>query len=222
VLARHVEPGALVLDLGSGIGTWSELLADRFDAEVVGVEPSVRMREVAERKHAHPRVRYVEGSAERIPLPDACCDAALLSYVLHHVDDRRACVAELRRVLRSSGLVILRGTLRESLEGVPWFAFFPPARAVAERRMPSLTDVRGVFADRGFEEVENEVIDQETAPSLAALHERLRHRAISTLELISDTDFEDGLERLRLAAERETAPQPVIEPVNLLVFRRPR
>jgi ubiquinone/menaquinone biosynthesis C-methylase UbiE len=208
-----------VLDLGSGIGTWSELLAERFEATVVGVEPSARMREVAEREHAHPRVRYLEGSAEHIPLADASVDAALLSYVIHHVEDRDACAAELRRVVSPNGHVILRGTLRESLRGVPWFEFFPPARAVAERRMPPVADVVDAFSDHGFEQVANEVLDQETAPSLAALHERLKLRAISTLELISDEEFEEGLQRLRLAAERETDPEPVIEPVNLLVFR---
>ena len=219
MLDRYIRPGSEILDLGSGIGTWSELLAERFGASVVGVEPSVKMREVAEREHVHRGVRYVDGSAERIPLPDASFDAALLSYVIHHIEDRDACAAELRRVVRPGGYVIVRGTLREALAGVPWFEFFPPARAVAERRMPPLADVVSVFAD--FEEVANEVLDQETAPSLAALHERLRHRAISTLELISDQEFEEGLERLRVAAERETDPEPVIEPVNFLVFRRP-
>jgi hypothetical protein len=40
--------------------------------------------------------------------------------------------------------------------------------------------------------------------------------------MISDEAFEDGLASLREAAEGESTPRPVIEPVNLLVFRRPR
>ena len=82
-----------------------------------------------------------------------------------------------------------------------------------------LAEVTSIFSD--FELVANEVLDQETAPSLAALHERLGHRAVSTLELISDEEFEEGIERLRLAAEQEAEPSPVSEPVNLLVFRAP-
>jgi ubiquinone/menaquinone biosynthesis C-methylase UbiE len=221
-LAPHIERGARVLDLGSGIGTWSELLAERFGAEVSGVEPSDRMREVAERDHARPGVRYLAGSAENIPLPEASCDTALLSYVLHHVEDRGACAAELLRVLRPRGRVVVRGTLRESLPGVPWFAFWPTARPVAEQRMLPEAEVVDVFGSQGFELLVSEVIDQPTAPSLAGLHERLRHRAVSTLELIDDAEFEEGLERLRLAAARDTDPRPVMEPVNLLVFRRPR
>jgi ubiquinone/menaquinone biosynthesis C-methylase UbiE len=219
VFARFIDPGADVLDLGSGIGTYSELLAELLDAQVVGVEPSARMREIAKREHAHPRVDYVDGSAERIPLPDESFDAALLSYVIHHVDDREACAAELSRVLRPGGLILLRGTLRESLPRVPLFDYFPTARPIAERQMPSVGEVGESFAR--FELVSEEAIQQATAPSLRAYHERMKLRAISTLELIDDADFEQGLERLRLAAEREAEPQPVVEPVNLVVFRRP-
>jgi ubiquinone/menaquinone biosynthesis C-methylase UbiE len=219
VFTRFIDPGADVLDLGSGIGTYSELLADLLDAQVVGVEPSARMRAIAEREHAHPRVAYVDGSAERIPLPDESRDAALLSYVIHHVDDPEACAAELSRVLRPGGLILLRGTLRESLPRVPLFDYFPTARPIAERQMPSLGEVMASFA--GFEPAAEETIEQETAPSLRAYHERMKLRAISTLELIEDADFERGFERLRLAAERETEPRPVVEPVNLVVFRRP-
>ena len=140
------------------------------------------MREVAEREHAHPRVRYVEGSAERIPLPDASCDAAFLSNVVHHVRDRDACAAQLRRVLRPGGLVLVRGTLRGSGRRVAFLNFFPTAREVAERHLPSLDEVVAMFASQGFEHVASELIEQETTPSLRAYYERVKLRAISTLE----------------------------------------
>jgi hypothetical protein len=116
-------------------------------------------------------------------------------------------------------VILLRSTLRESLPRVPLFHYFPTAGSIAERQMPSVGEVMAAFA--GFEPVAEEVIGQETAPSRRAYHERMKLRAISTLELIDDADFEQGLERLRLAAERETEPQPVVEPVNLVVLRRP-
>jgi hypothetical protein len=142
--------------------------------------------------------------------------------MLHHVEDRDACATELVRVVRPRGRVVLRGTLRESLSGVPWFEFWPTARPVAERRMLPEREVVDLFEGHGFDLLVREVIEQPTAPSLAGLHERMKHRAVSTLELIDDAEFEQGLERLRVAAERETDPRPVTEPVNLLVFRRPR
>jgi ubiquinone/menaquinone biosynthesis C-methylase UbiE len=222
VFARYIPTvgSPTVLDLGSGVGTWSELMATAFRGTVWGVEPSRKMREAAERDHAHPGVRYVDGSAERVPLADGSCDAALLSYVLHHVSDRDACARELRRVLRPRGVAIVRTALRESLPAVPFFAYFPTALAIDEARMPARKDVIATFARHGFEVVADEVVLQETSPSLRVYHERLKLRAISTLELLPDDEFAAGVERLRGAAERETEPQPVIAPVDLLVLRR--
>ena len=222
VLARYIPTrgNPVLLDLGSGVGTWSELMATAFRATVWGVEPSVRMREVALREHPHERVRYVDGSGERIPLPDASCDAALLSYVIHHLRDRAACAGELRRVVQPGKRVVVRGALRESLPRVPFFDYFPTALAIDEARMPTRAEVAATFEEHGFELVADEVIEQETSPSLRVYHERLKLRAISTLDLIPDHEFEEGIARMGMDAERETAPTPVTAPVDLLVFRR--
>src|SRR5207237_2883312 len=111
----------------AGNGMYSELMAERLGARVSAVEPSRRMREVAEREHAHPRVRYLTGSAEELPLPDGSQDAALLSNVIHHFEDRDRSAREIARVLRPGGVVIVRGTLRDSPARIPFFAFFPGA-----------------------------------------------------------------------------------------------
>ena len=49
VLARYIPTrgNPVLLDVGSGVGTWSELMATAFEATVWGVEPSRRMRAVA-------------------------------------------------------------------------------------------------------------------------------------------------------------------------------
>ena len=221
VLARYIPTRGhpTLLDLGSGVGTWSQLMATAFEANVWAVEPSARMRAVAQREHPHPRVTYVNGSAEEIPLPDGSCDAALLSYVIHHVKDRDDCARELRRAVKPGGFLIVRTALRESLRQVPFFEWFPTALALDERRMPARDEVEAMFAPHGFEPVASEVVWQETSPSLRMYYERLKLRAISTLELLPDDEFAAGIDRLRQAAERETQSQPVVAPVDLLVFR---
>lgn len=222
VLGTYIERAAqpTILDLGAGVGTYSRLLAEQFAATVVGVEPSGRMRAVAAQENSHPSIRYLEGRAERIPLPGGECDFALLSQVIHHIRDRDACCAELIRVLRPRGVVLVRGTLRESLPRIPFLDFFPSARPIDERRLPSADEVLAMFTGRGFEHVASESVEQETTPSFRAYYERVKLRAISTLELIGDDEFEQGIGRMREVAEAETTPKPVIQTVDLLVFRR--
>jgi ubiquinone/menaquinone biosynthesis C-methylase UbiE len=220
VFARYIDRTTrpTILDLGSGTGLYSELLAESFAGSVIGVEPSERMREVAEREHTHPRVRYLAGAAEHIPLPDDWCDAALLSNVLHHVRDIKACSGELERTVRRGGLILLRGSLRGAR--VAFLDYFPTARPIALGQSPPAADVIAAFTGKNFEHVATERIEQQTAPSLRAFYKRVKLRAISTLELISDDDFEAGIARMKQAADREHSPRPVFEDVDLVVLRR--
>jgi ubiquinone/menaquinone biosynthesis C-methylase UbiE len=220
-LASHLGNGLglTLLDLGSGAGRWAEYFAERFDLEVVGVEPSRRVQEAAALEHAHRRVRYLQGSAERVPLPDASCDAAWLSDVAHHISDAGACAHELRRVLRPEGLVLVRGILPRTIAHAAFLRFFPTARPTAKAQAAA-TAAFLQRLDQAFESVAHETIEQEVAPSLSAYFERIALRAISTLELISDADFEAGLARMRAAARAESVPQAVTEPADLVVLRR--
>jgi hypothetical protein len=60
------------------------------------------------------------------------------------------------------------------------------------------------------------VIDED----LAAHAARLRLGGVSTLELISPEELEEGIRRIEEAAAREGAPRPVTEEIDMLIFRR--
>jgi ubiquinone/menaquinone biosynthesis C-methylase UbiE len=165
-------------------------------------------------------VRYLAGSAEHLPVENGACDGALFSNVMHHVDDRAAAATEARRVVRPGGTVLLRGSLRDALRKNPHWSFFPQALEIAERQMPTVADVVELFAAARFEHMASEVIEQPTAPDLAAFAERISLRAISSLELLDDDLFDEGMRKLRAAAAAETEPRPVMEKMDLVVLRR--
>src|SRR5947208_10854845 len=77
------------LDVGSGTGRFTPALARAF-GPVTGVEPSVRMREIAQAQSRHPGVRYLAGSAEDMPVPSGSADYALMFLSWHHVQDKNA------------------------------------------------------------------------------------------------------------------------------------
>jgi len=222
-LAGHVGPARddlTILDLGAGTGRFSVLLAEAFHARVVGVEPSAKMRADAERGSAHPRVVYRDGAAGAIPAADGEFDFALLSMVIHHVPDLDACARELSRVVKRGGRVFIRNTFSDRLDGIRHYVFFPAARAIDEARLPRLERVREAFEARGFATQALDTLEQEIDPSLAVHYDRIARRALSSFELLSDSEFEVGLARMRTAVERETDPIPVREKVDLLVLQR--
>src|SRR5215469_14752910 len=63
------------LDVGSGTGRFTPALARAF-GPVTGIEPSVRMRDIAEAQSPETGVRYLAGSAENMPVPSGSADYA--------------------------------------------------------------------------------------------------------------------------------------------------
>ena len=219
VLARYLE-GAhnRVLDLGSGTGIFAEAFAAWFDVSVVGVEPSRAMRQQALAKVAG-RVSYVGGEAEHIPLAQHTCDCAWLSTVLHHVRDRAQCARELRRVLHGNGRVLIRSGFGDRLDGVRWLRYFPSARIIAAERWPTIEATTEEFATAGFEVEALHEIPEIVAPNLSAYYQRIAVRASSTLTLVDDDEFEQGIERLRQEAAAASGTEPVVDERDLLVLR---
>jgi ubiquinone/menaquinone biosynthesis C-methylase UbiE len=219
---RHVGEGHgfRILDLGSGTGRFTVALASTFEAEVVGVEPADRMRSEAQKHCSHPRVTYLKGTAEQPGVPEAAFDFAWLSMVIHHVTDLTACVSQLRRALKPGGLVFIRNSFGDRLHGIPCYEFVPAARAVDEKRLPTVSRVRSTFENAGFVLVALERIRQIIDDDLAAHAARLRLGGVSTLELISREQLEMGIRRIERAAARNDSPRPVTEEIDLLIFRR--
>ncbi|MFL6072227.1 MAG: class I SAM-dependent methyltransferase [Mycobacteriales bacterium] len=224
--ARHADPRRplAVLDLGSGTGRFTPALADTFGGPVTGVEPSRRMRAVAEESAAHPAVRYLDGSAERIPLPDGSCDLVLMFLSWHHVADRPAAAAEVARVLRPGGRLLLRSTFGDRIPPKLWHRYFPGALAVERELFPTLADTVAVFGAAGFSRVALDTVTERYATSLAGYAERLRLRGISVFEYLAETEIEAGFAALDADVAAETAagrPRPVEEDLDLLVFAAP-
>lgn len=209
---RHVPRATRILDLGAGTGRFSAALAEAYDADVYAVEPSAGMREQAMTK-THELVHVVAGAAEAIPLPDRSVDLAWLSNVVHHFDDLDQAAAELRRVTKDA--VLIRGAFG-GVNVPSLYRFFPGARRVIDS-MPGIPEVVAAFAEAGFSSFHTEKVEQLLAHSLAEMVPRIRLRADTALELISDDEFERGLAELEAAAQHERGP--VIDPDNLLLIR---
>jgi ubiquinone/menaquinone biosynthesis C-methylase UbiE len=102
--ALQTASGRLLI-VGLGPGHDLAHLPSRV-TEVIAVEPAASMRRISARRMRHRiPVRLIAGVGERLPLPDASVDSALLALVLCSVDDPVAVLGEVARVLRPGGTV---------------------------------------------------------------------------------------------------------------------
>jgi SAM-dependent methyltransferase len=205
-VAPYFRPGAVVLDLGAGTGLFVRAFAEWFpDVRVVAVEPSPDMRSAS-------GLPMLAGDACAVPLPDASVDVVWMSTVVHHVRDLAAAGAELRRVLRPGGVVVLRSLFRERHGGVGLFRFFPEA----VRALSSFPTVEEVADGMGFVVDRLEAVPQVTASSLAEKAATVRWEADTVLRSLSAAEFEAGRARLTAAAAVETGP--IVDHLDLLVL----
>jgi ubiquinone/menaquinone biosynthesis C-methylase UbiE len=219
VVSAHVKDQNIktILDLGCGTGRFTEGLQARFDAEVIGVDPSKKMLARARGKQRNDRIRYELGRAESIPLPDSSVDLIFISMIFHHLEDSALAARECRRVLRDEGTVFLRTGTRERIASYPYVDFFPASQRILEEVLPTDAFSREVFETAGFQTVSVELVIQEVAPSYTAYAEKLAAGADSILASLSPSDFEAGMTALR--AHARSHGDAVHEPIDLFVFR---
>jgi demethylmenaquinone methyltransferase / 2-methoxy-6-polyprenyl-1,4-benzoquinol methylase len=98
------RPSDTVLDVATGTGAVARELLRQKGCTVVGLDQSPEM--LAEARRRLPEsVELVEGSAERLPFPDASFDALTFTYLLRYVSDPAATLRELARVVRPGGTI---------------------------------------------------------------------------------------------------------------------
>jgi ubiquinone/menaquinone biosynthesis C-methylase UbiE len=151
VLARFagLEPDR-VLDLGCGTGQLTERLGEAFpDAEVIGADLSNGMLERAAKRVAdEPTTAFVRADAQHLPLADGSLDIVTCTESFHWYADQSAAAAELARVVRPGGRVVIA-----SIAAVTGFGDDAirratalagrPVRAIPKRRLRRLLEAAG-------------------------------------------------------------------------------
>lgn len=204
-IARYMESFAqrlptrrplTAVDLGSGTGRFTPALAEAFGGPVYGVEPAAGMRDIAEASAAHPRVRYLAGEAAAIPLPDASADFVLMFLSFHHVPDQAAGAREIARVCRPGGRVILRSTFRDRIPDHWWRSYFPRSWDIERAMFFSEAAARALFETAGFTTLETVHMEIPFEDDLAAAVEKLKLRAVSVFEHLTEAELAEGFARL--------------------------
>ena len=110
VAAVAARPGERVLDVATGTGMVASELVRRYGVSVVALDQSPQMLAAARARLASsPRlseqVTLVEAQAERLPFADGEFDHLTFTYLLRYVEDPRATLRELARVVAPGGRI---------------------------------------------------------------------------------------------------------------------
>jgi ubiquinone/menaquinone biosynthesis C-methylase UbiE len=184
------------VDLGSGTGRFTPALAEAFGGPVHGVEPADGMRNAAEAGGRRPKVSYLAGRAEAIPLPDATADFVLMFLSYHHVADKPAAAREIARVLKPAGRLILRSTFRDRIPDHWWRDYFPRSGDVERAMFPTEAETRALFEAAGFRTVASVQMEIPFEGDIAGLVARLKLRAVSTFEHMTEAELDEGFARI--------------------------
>lgn len=127
----HADGGhpGVVVDLGCGTGLVLECIEELpYRVQLIGVDGSARMLELARRRLGE-AVSLRIGELDHLPLKDHEADFASLNLVLHHLSDPATALAEIRRVLRPGGHLLVTDFDRHAEErmrtdyGDRWLGF---------------------------------------------------------------------------------------------------
>lgn len=106
----RISPDAEVLDIGCGEGYISIKLAERCK-KVVGFDINTEDLKLAEDKKSRSKykdkISFIPGDILKLPFPDESFDLVCLLDVLPHIKQDREALAEIGRVVRPSGRVVL-------------------------------------------------------------------------------------------------------------------
>jgi demethylmenaquinone methyltransferase/2-methoxy-6-polyprenyl-1,4-benzoquinol methylase len=107
------QPGETIIDCAGGTGDMARRFADLArrardrrggdDAQILVVDYNAEMIAAGRARGLEPEIDWAVGDAQRLPLPDACANAYVISFGIRNVTDIPAALREARRVLKPGG-----------------------------------------------------------------------------------------------------------------------
>jgi ubiquinone/menaquinone biosynthesis C-methylase UbiE len=194
--------GLRILEVGCGTGHWLGVLQG-VENHVSGLDFSAEM--LARVHTSLPGIDLIRGRADRLPWAAGSLDRVFCINAIHHFSDKPAFLAEVRRVLRPGGMFLTVGLDPHSgIDQWHVYDYFKESMEIDRQRYASSERLREWMNAAGFEncftqEVEHWVYQ---IPAREALEQgRLDKAATSQLSVLTEAEYEQGIQRIRAAMQ---------------------
>lgn len=109
--------GDRLIEVGAGFGRLGDEYTGYREAVLLDLS-GVQLDAARERLRDNPRYVVVAGDAFHLPFPDASFDTVVCVRVIHHFDDPSGAIAEMGRVLRPGGILVLESSNKRNLKAI--------------------------------------------------------------------------------------------------------
>jgi len=109
--------GGRILDVGCGSGQFTEVLTGSLNSfeSLTGIDVAEEYLSEARGKFPGNQYEFLVASSLKLPFEDETYDLVAISKALHHVEDPRACLQEMKRVLRQGGYFLINEMHKDEL-----------------------------------------------------------------------------------------------------------
>ena len=189
-LLNYLPSGGRVLDLGCGIGFFSNIIAGKT-FKVSAVDPDKSSLEKAEAMYKKKNIEFIPAQAEKIPLPANYIDFLVCSEVLEHVDNLEKTLKEIKRVCKNGSAFFITVPTADGIFG----NFFlnigheDSGRYEEHKRPPfSKKDIGRILLDNNFK-IENTYYSKILFAEMFMAATKLFHNLIRGREIGGQSDI---------------------------------
>ncbi len=191
-----------VLDIGCGTANNTLLLERAIGASVIGLDLSFGMLcEACNKAHT---LSFVQAPSDFIPFMDSSFDFAFMTEVVHHLPDIRATLEEMHRITKPEGRICIVTQSHQQIEDRMTSRFFPPTIAIDQARYPTICSLEAHLQDIGFKQVHTDSHQFKPVRLGKEYLDTVEKRGYSMLHKISESEYEEGLLKLREAMTDDT------------------